>query len=89
MVGVDVGDHHAPHVGDGGAGDPQTVGQRLEGVVGVPAGVDEVDPPVGLEGVDEDVAQRVVGDGDGDAPQPRPHPLDRREGSGSHLVSLA
>ena len=89
MVGVDVGDHHAPHVGHRRAGDGQPGGQGVEGVLGVPPGVDEIDPAVGLEGVDEDVAQRVVGDGDGDAPQPRPHPLDRREGSGSHLVSLA
>ena len=38
--------------------------------------VDEVRPLVGLEGVDQHVPQRVVGDRYRDAPQPRPHALD-------------
>ena len=62
--------------------------QRLERLVGVPPGVDEVQASVGLEGVHEDVAQRAVGHGDGDAPHPRPHLLDGRKRSSGHALSL-
>ena len=79
VVGVDVRHQHALHIGDVEPGGDETPAQDVVGVVGVPAGVDEIWPPIGLERVDEDVPQRVVGDGDGDAPQTRAHPLDRRQ----------
>jgi hypothetical protein len=44
--------------------------QCAESVVGVPAGVDQIRAAVGLEEVDEHVAQRVVGQRYRDAPQP-------------------
>ena len=79
VVGVDVGHHHRPHVGHRAAGRPQAVIEGLPGVVGVPACVDQGHPVVELEGVDQDVAQRVVRDGHRDRPEARAHLLDRRE----------
>ena len=80
VVRVDVGDHDALHVGDVAAGLLHAALQRAEGVVGVPAGVDEVGPTVGLEEVDQHVAQRVVRQRHRNAPQSGPDLLDTGEG---------
>ena len=80
VVRVDVGDHDALDVGDVAAGLLHAALQRAEGVVGVPPGVHQVGPAVGLEDVDEHVAQRVVGQRHRDAPQPGPDLLDPGEG---------
>ena len=74
VVGVDVGHHDTLDVGDVAPGLLHAGRQRAEGVVGVPAGVDQVRTAVGLEEVDEDVAQRVVGQRHRDAPQARAGP---------------
>ena len=57
--------------------------QRRPGVLGVPPGVDDGHAIVELEGVDEDVAQRVVRDGHRDGPQPGPDLLH-----GGHDVAV-
>ena len=80
VVGVDVGDHDALDVGDVAAGLLHAALQGAERVVGVPAGIHEIRPSVGLEEVDEDVAQRVVGQRHRDAPQPGPDLLDPGKG---------
>ncbi len=83
VVGVDVGDEHGLDVLDRSARFHQAVVQGRPGVLGVPAGVDDGDPVVELEGIDQDVAQRIVRDRDRDRPQPRPHPLH-----GGHDVAI-
>ena len=80
VVRVDVGDQNPLHVGDRLPRLLQPCHQGLIGVVGVPAGVDQVRAAIGLERVDEHVAQRVVGDRDRDAPEAGPHQLDGGEG---------
>ncbi len=78
VVGVDVGDHHALHVGHLEAALAQARAQGVERVVGVPARVDQERAPVGLERVHEHVAQRDR-ERYGDAPQARADLLDGRK----------
>ena len=79
VVGMDVGDEHTLYVGDVEPRRGQPPAEHLEGIIGVPPGVDQVRPLVGLEGVHEHVPQRIVRDRNGNAPQPGPHPLDGRK----------
>ena len=72
---MDVRDHHALHVADGEPGLLEAAAQRVERVVGVPARVDEVRAPVGLERVDEHVAEHDR-ERHRDAPQARAHLFD-------------
>ncbi len=90
VVGVVVGDHHPVDVGGVEAAGGDAGGEGVPGVRVVPAGVDQDRSAVGLQEVDEGVAEGVVRDGDGDAPHPalvvdhlRCHgyrPLPRRRG---------
>ena len=82
VVGVDVGHHDRPDVGDAPAGLGQAVVEGLPGVVGVPTGIDHGHPVVQLDQVDQDVAQGVVGDGDRDRPQARAAPARPRAAGG-------
>ena len=80
VVRVDVGHHHALHVGDVAAGFRDAAAQCAEGIIGVPAGVNEVRPTVGLEEVDEHVAQGVVGQRNRNAPESGADLLDSGKG---------
>ncbi len=70
VVGVMVRDQDAVEIGEGEAAGADAGDEGVPGVRVVPAGVDEHRPAVGLQEVDEGVAERVVRDGDGDAPHP-------------------
>ncbi len=90
VIRVDVGDEDTLDIGDVEAGVGQSGHQRVVGIVGVPSGVDDVRPAIGLEGVDQHVAQRVVRDRYRNAPKARAHRFDRREGAGaSYVISHA
>ena len=79
VIGMDVGDQDALDIGHVAADLLHAAVQRAEGVVGVPSGIDQVGAAVGLEDVDEDVAQRVVGQRYRNAPEAVAHLLDTRE----------
>ena len=79
VVGVDVRHHDALDVGDVAPHLLHAGRKRPEGVIGVPAGVDQIRPLVRLEDVDEDVTQRVVRERHRNAPEPVPDLLDAGE----------
>ncbi|SKY52444.1 Uncharacterised protein [Mycobacteroides abscessus subsp. abscessus] len=79
VVGVQMGDEHVRDVGEVVSGGMDSVDKHLPARVGVPAGVDEREPAVcRRQCVDEDVAQRVLGDEDRDRPEARPDFFDGR-----------
>ena len=74
---MDVGDHDGFDVSDRPTRCGQPGVQRGPGLVRVPTGVDDGHPAsLELEGVDEDVTKRVVGDGNGNGPQARSYLFD-------------
>ena len=80
VVGVDVGDQHAVALGDVGTGGAEPGDERIPRLVVVPPGVDQHRATIGLDQVDERVAERVVREGDADRPQAGSHELGRRQG---------
>ena len=82
VVGVDVRDEHAVALGDVGAGGAEAGDEGVPRLVVVPTGVDEHRAAVGLDEVDERVAERVVRERHADRPQARPHGLGRGGGAG-------
>ena len=75
--------------GDGVTGGGEALLQHLPRRVVVPTRVHEHRTAVGLEEIDERVAQRVVRDRDGDAPESGTHTLDRRYLADHALPSFA
>jgi len=63
--------------------------QHLPRGVVVPARVHEHRAPLGLEEIDERVAQRAVRDRHGHAPEPRAHAFDRRDLVDHGVLSFA
>ena len=89
VIGVHVGDEEAVALRDVVAGGDEAFLEHLPGGVVVPARVHEHRAAVGLEEVDERVAEGVVRDRDGDAPQPRTHAFDRRDLVDHGVLSFA
>ena len=88
VVGVHVGDEHGLDVGDRVAGGPQPGLERLVGLLGVPAGVDDGHAVGELQRVDQDVPERVDRDRHRYRPQPGPHPLDLGQRTGDPRLVL-
>ena len=77
-----MGDHDAADVSDRATHRSDATAQGVPGFVGIPSRIDDGDPSVGLEGIDEDVAKGVVRDRDGDGPESRSDLFDLGEDVG-------